>query len=221
MQVYPLADHGYCIYHLSQNVKLSCKNVNRELVATKFMECAKAYTEAEFKKLYAAFIKRYPAAGAYLDRTVGQNKWVRCYFLGARYNIDTTNTVESINGVFRYVRAYALLPMIDAMVTKLSEWFNKYRKISLETPRTQKLIPFVENLMHIRCVEATLLPVTELNSYFLEYNVTVVGGSSYVVDLVEKTCSCKLFDIDKYPCVHAIAAALEAGKKNRNSDPIA
>jgi len=81
-------------------VKLSYKNVNGELVATKFMECAKAYTEVEFKKLYAAFIKRYSSAGAYLDRTVGQNKWARCYFPGARYNIDTTNTVESINGVF-------------------------------------------------------------------------------------------------------------------------
>ena len=82
--------------------------------------------------------------------------------------------------------------MIDAMVAKLTEWFNKYRKISLETPKTQKLIPFVEDLLHIRCEEATLLPVTELNSFFLEYDVIGVGGSSYV---------------------HAIAAAIEAAKK--------
>ncbi|XP_010424785.1 PREDICTED: protein FAR1-RELATED SEQUENCE 8-like [Camelina sativa] len=214
--VYPLSHHGYCIYHLSQNVKLSCKNVNRDLVATKFMECAKAYTEPEFEKLYADFIRRYPAASTYLDNHVGQNKWARCYFPGARYNIDTTNTVESINGVFRFARAYPLLPMIDAIVSKVAEWFNKYRKISLETPKEQKLVPFVETLMHTRCSEAKLLPVTELNSYFLEYSVTGVDGSSYVVDLRRKTCYCKQFDIDRYPCVHAIVAAMEAARNAGN-----
>ncbi|XP_023644446.1 uncharacterized protein LOC111832369 [Capsella rubella] len=132
--VYPLSHHGYCIYHLSQNVKLSCKNVNRDLVATTFMQVAKAYTESEFEKLYADFIKRFPAA------------------------------VESINGVFRFLRAYALLPMIDAIVAKLAE-----------------------------CV-------------------TGVDGSSYVVDLKNKTCYCKQFDIDRYPYLHAIDVAMEAAK---------
>ncbi|XP_023636071.1 uncharacterized protein LOC111829986 [Capsella rubella] len=178
--VYPLSHHGYCIYHLSQNVKLSCKNVNRDVVATTFMQVAKAYTESEFEKLYADFSKRFTAADTYLDNHVGQHKWARCFYPGARYNIDTTNTVESINGVFRFLRAYALLPMIDAIVAKLAEWFNKYRKISIETPIEQKLVPFVEKLLHDRCSDAKLLPVTELNNYFHEYSVIGVDGSSYV-----------------------------------------
>ncbi|XP_023644231.1 uncharacterized protein LOC111832126 [Capsella rubella] len=66
--------------------------------------------------------------------------------------------------------------------------------------------------MHDKCSDAKLLPVTELNSYFLDYSVTGVDGSSYVVDLKNKTCYCKQFDIDRYPCVHAIAAAMEAAK---------
>ncbi|CAE5993048.1 unnamed protein product [Arabidopsis arenosa] len=169
-----------------ENVKLSCKNDNRDLVATKFMEWAKAYTEPEFEKLYDAFMKRYPAASAYLDKNVGQNKWARCFFPGTRYNIDTTNVVESINGVFLQARGYSLLLMIDAIVAKLNQWFNKYRKLSLETPRNQIMVPYVANEVHTRCLEAKLLPVTELNNYFLEYSVAGVNGSNYVVDLERK-----------------------------------
>ncbi|KAG7599486.1 MULE transposase domain [Arabidopsis suecica] len=216
-EVYPLCHHGYCIYHLSQNVKLSCKNDNRDLVATKFMEWAKAYTEPEFEKLYDAFMKRYPAAGAYLDKNVGQSKWARCFFPGTRYNIDTINVVESINGVFLQARGYSLLLMIDAIVAKLNQWFNKYRKLSLETPRNRIMVPYVANEVHTRCLGAKLLPVTELNSYFLEYSVAGVNGSNYVVDLERKTCTCKHFDIDRYPCVHAIDALMETKKNPGNA----
>ncbi|XP_018480029.2 uncharacterized protein LOC108851107 [Raphanus sativus] len=43
--VFPQAAHGYCIWHLSQNVKGHVRN-NRDTCAFKFMECADAYTEA-------------------------------------------------------------------------------------------------------------------------------------------------------------------------------
>ncbi|CAD5335211.1 unnamed protein product [Arabidopsis thaliana] len=46
-----------------------------------------------------------------------------------------------------------------------------------------------------------------LNSFERQYSVIGEGGISYYVDLLRKTCSCRRFDVDKYPCVHAIAAA--------------
>ena len=39
----------------------------------------------------------------------------------------------------------------------------------------------------------------------------VKGGEiDTVVDIFNKKCSCKVFDIDRLPCAHAIAAALHA-----------
>ncbi|KAL1218589.1 hypothetical protein V5N11_012583 [Cardamine amara subsp. amara] len=102
----------------------------------------------------------------------------------------------------------ALLPMFDVIIAKVAEWFNKHRKSSGEIPHAQKLVPRVDKIMHERCKDALLLTVSELNSYHLEYSVVGLDGNTYLVDLMRKTCSCKCFDIDKYPCVHALAANL-------------
>ncbi|XP_024013306.1 uncharacterized protein LOC112087594 [Eutrema salsugineum] len=158
-EVFPLSQHGVCIYHLSENVKGNVSGVNRVTCAKKFRACAHAYTENEFLTLYSAFRRTYPDAAKYLDRTVGEEKWARCYFPGDRYKIDTTNCAESINGVFVEAKKYSLLPMIDVIVAKLAEWFNKYRKASNEVSTAHKRVPYMENEMHVRCVEANLLTV--------------------------------------------------------------
>ena len=53
-------------------------------------------------------------------------KRAKCKFPTERYNIDTSNVVESQNGFF--LTRYDLLPMIDAILLKIGEWFNKHMK---------------------------------------------------------------------------------------------
>ncbi|XP_024016356.1 uncharacterized protein LOC112089833 [Eutrema salsugineum] len=149
------------------------------------MECARQYTEAEFHDHYSRMELKYPAVTDYLERRVEVSKWAKCYFPAERYNLYTSNVVESLNSVFKYARKLPLLPMIDAIVEKLCEWFNKHRNEAPSTPPGRKLI---------------------------EYSVLGFDGINYTVSLKNKTCSCKLFDIDKYLCVHALAA-LEAYMK--------
>ncbi|XP_033134459.1 uncharacterized protein LOC117127848 [Brassica rapa] len=165
------------------------------------------YTEAEFKYQYHAFRRRYPSAAAYLDKSVEEKKWARCYFRGDRYNVDTTNSVESFNGVIKEARKYTLLPMFDVIIAKMSEWFNNHRKEAAEIPYTLKLVPILETEMSKRCVDAGFLTIDELNSFHLEYSVHGTDGKVYTVDMARNTCSCEQFDKDKYPCVHGVAAA--------------
>ncbi|XP_013617519.1 PREDICTED: uncharacterized protein LOC106324038 [Brassica oleracea var. oleracea] len=204
--MFPEAEHGYCIWHLSQNVKTLIHN-NKDTCAFKFRECAHAYTEAEFKYLYHAFRRKYRSAAAYLDKSVEEKKWARCYFRGDRYNVDTTNSVESFNGVIKEARKYTLLPMFDVIIAKMSEWFNNHRKEAAEIPYTLKLVPILETEMSKRCVDAGFLTIDELNSFHLEYSVHGTDGKVYTVDMARNTCSCEQFDKDKYPCVHGVAAA--------------
>lgn len=58
------------------------------------------------------------------------------------------------------------------------------------------------------------LEVAELNSFDLVYGVTEDDNKNYFVDLRCETCSCKYFDIDKYPCVHAVAASNKCFKQD-------
>ena len=210
--IYPLSHHGHCIYHLSQNVKLKVSGVNKGICGKKFRECARAYTEAEFLRLYGDFSSTYPSARTYLDDNADVTKWARCYFGGEKYNIDTSNSVESINGVLEKARNYSLLQLIDTIVGKIAEWFAKNRKASGQIPNGQYLVPFVEKEHHKTCKEAKKLVVKELNGYNLEYSVIGRDGLTYLVDLRSKTCSCRRFEVDKYSCVHAIAATTTVNK---------
>ncbi|XP_024006497.1 uncharacterized protein LOC112083006 [Eutrema salsugineum] len=152
---------------------------------------------------------KYPAVSEYLERYVEVWKWAKCYFRAERYNLDTSNVVESLNSVFKDARKLPLLPMIDAIFERLCEWFNKHRNEAASTAPRRKLVAFVKNIFHRRCADSKKLGVTELNIIQVEYSVLGCDGIIYTVSLKNKTCSCKLFDIDKYPCVHALAA-LEA-----------
>ncbi|XP_013623937.1 PREDICTED: uncharacterized protein LOC106329873 [Brassica oleracea var. oleracea] len=134
-EVYPLAIHGYCIYHLSNNVKGACSHVRKDVVAHEFKKIAGIYTEKEFRRKYIDFRRTYPQAAEYLDESVHESKWARCQFPGAR-----------------------------------------------------------------------TLHVEVLNTFERQYNVTGTDEKGYLVDLINKTCHCRHFEIDRYPCVHALAA---------------
>ncbi|XP_024011284.1 uncharacterized protein LOC112086547 [Eutrema salsugineum] len=210
---------------MSQNVKSHVYYVNKEEAAEKFRECARVYTEAEFLQKCGEFKRRYPTAVTYLEKrqeggteTINSVKyWRRCYFPGERYNIDTSNSVESINGVFKKARRLPILAMIDVIVAKFSEWFNRHRKEAAFGQVTEKLVPYVENILHLRCLVAKKLVVVELNSFEFIYKVTGKDGNAYVVYLLQKTCECKHFDIDKYSCVHALAAAMKCNEQKDGS----
>ncbi|XP_023641958.1 uncharacterized protein LOC111831561 [Capsella rubella] len=217
--VYPQAHHGFCIYHLSQNVKGHASNYNRDVVAWRFMEVSRLYTVAEFEVEYNSFKIRYPNAAKYLEDSTKVEKWARCVFPGERYNLDTSNGVESLNSVFKDVRRYSLIPMLDAIIGKFSEWFNEHRKEAVSGSFANKLVPFVENYLHDLWGVAEKLKVTELNSFELQYNVIDNDGKPYLVNLVMRSCGCRFFDIQKYPCVHALAALIEYLKtKDRTRD---
>ncbi|XP_024014222.1 uncharacterized protein LOC112088175 [Eutrema salsugineum] len=206
-EVYPSAHHGYCIWHISQNVRDRVSNVNKVFVAQKFRDCAHIYTQSEFIREYGEFRVTFPKAAEYLDNSVTLEKWARWCFLGDKYNIETSNSAESMNSCLVTARKYALLHMIDAIVAKVSAWFNRYRKDSAGPFYNKRVVPVVENEIHSRCAITSLLVVTELNSYELEYSVNGLDGKTYVVNLIAKSCCCRRFDIDKFPCEHTIAAA--------------
>jgi len=96
--------------------------------------------------------------------------------------------------------------MLDAIITKIFVWFNEHRMEAASGSLENKMVTLVENYLHDLLVFAEKLKVVELNSFDREYVVTCDKGVDYTVSLLLKTCSCKIFDIQKYPCIHALAA---------------
>ena len=49
----------------------------------------------------------------------------------------------------------SLLPMLDTVIDKMAEWFNRHRKDAAAGPPSQKLVTLVENKMHTVLLEKT------------------------------------------------------------------
>ncbi|WZZ78968.1 hypothetical protein YC2023_099540 [Brassica napus] len=84
-------------------------------------------------------------------------------------------------------------------------------KLAVVTPAETPvlLVPRVHVELHENCPIARTLHVEVLNTFERQYNVTGTDGKGYLVDLINKTCDCRHFEIDRYPCVHALAAIMK------------
>ena len=70
----------------------------------------------------------------------------------------------------------------------------------------------MHGILHYIYPTTKKLKVTELNIFEGHYNVLGEDGHGYLVDLSNRTCYCRYFDIDRYPCVHALAAIMARGE---------
>ncbi|KAL0731429.1 hypothetical protein Bca4012_027523 [Brassica carinata] len=60
------------------------------------------------------------------------------------------------------------------------------------------------------------LEVIELNTFERHYNVIGKDSQGYFFDFWHKTCYCRCFQIDRYPCVHALAAIMVRGEMSEH-----
>ena len=204
-KVYQKSQHGNCRWHLSQNIK---NKVKAEGVVQLFEAAANAYKVSDFNNHYNELRNRYPGATKYLEEYTDVKKWARAHFPGSRYNIMTTNGAESINWVLKDAREYPIISLFDFIQRKTSEWFNRRRMLatSIETPETPLTVK-AEEIVRERFIKASGMNVFQLNRF--EYEV-IGKDNNGVVDFGQKSCSCRVFDIDRLPCVHALAACEQA-----------
>ncbi|XP_013608415.1 PREDICTED: protein FAR1-RELATED SEQUENCE 5-like [Brassica oleracea var. oleracea] len=175
--VFPQAHHGNCLWHLKEKVNWHACYVNKNIVGHRFMDLGRYYTD----------------------------KWARAFFPRDRYNFDTSNNVESMKSVFKEATRWALIPMLDCIVRKFSDWFTQRKDVVCRLIDT-RLVHVVENYLHDLWDVAQQLSVRELNSYELKYEITDIAEKVFWASLVGKSCTCKVWDYEKFPCLHGLTA---------------
>ncbi|XP_013639630.1 PREDICTED: uncharacterized protein LOC106344879 [Brassica oleracea var. oleracea] len=204
--VFPHAHHGHFLWHLKENVKGHATNVNKETVGHKSMELGRYYTLAEFNSPYNLFKIRYPSAHKYVEEHTENDKRARVFFPRDIYNLDTSNNVESMNNVFKEARRWALIPMLDCIIRTFSDWFNQHRKDDVSGSSDTKLVPLVENtctiygMLHERCLCGSLIVMT------LSTRSPTLKGGCFRRTWLQKLVLCKVWDYEKFPCLHGLAA---------------
>ncbi|KAL0847278.1 hypothetical protein Bca101_020524 [Brassica carinata] len=202
--VYPLASRRICTYHLYKNILLRYRG--RDLFGL-VKKAANSFRLTDFQATFERIKELNPDLHAYLERA-DVHKWARAHFRGDRYNLLTSNIAESINRALSGARSLPIVHLLESIRLMMTRWFAT-KKHDAELMKTS-LTRGVEKLLEGRIPIANLLKVQTIDIH--QSQVTGVS-SLHVVNLTEKTCSCRRFDLEKLPCAHAIAAA-EARKRS-------
>ncbi|XP_010424604.1 PREDICTED: uncharacterized protein LOC104709737 [Camelina sativa] len=205
-KIYPRASRGICTYHLHRNIIQRFSGSETFRLVKK---AAAAYRVVDFNQYFQQIQEANPQLHAYLVHAYLVHadvcKWSRAQFPGDRYNFTTSNIAGSINKVLSPARAYPIVELLEAVWNMLTRWFASRRKQAAGIPTV--LTKGVENLLEECIEEARHLNVQEIDKHQFQ----VSGGTSmHVVNLKYKRCSCRRFDLERIPCVHAIAAAEKA-----------
>ena len=189
------------MYYISQNLKAK-KFGHEDQVLLTFYLAAKSYLESRFEHYMCEMRNISTQAVEYLSE-IEVERWARYKFPFTRYNIMTTNIAECMNAILRDAREMPLVPLLESIREKLQQWFYDRRIIAGNMTTT--LTTWTEERLKKKEKIAQRSFVTAINPY----QFRVVGDHlEGVVNLTAKTCMCRKFNMDHYPCVHAMACCL-------------
>ncbi|CAL2257832.1 unnamed protein product [Prunus armeniaca] len=195
---FPGATHGICYYHLKGNMKASFRLKQRDPILGYFVRAAKSYRLREFNHHFSMI--NNDRVRTYLV-CAGLHKWPRAHCDGRRYNVMTTNIVESINSVLRFARMLLVVHLIDEITNMLLYWFSQRRDLARKCQST--LCPDLgEKKLRKRLDAASRMNAVKINDG--EYNL-LDGDMNRLVNLQNCSCTCRKFDLEQLPCKHAIA----------------
>nr|XP_016481302.1 PREDICTED: protein FAR1-RELATED SEQUENCE 2-like [Nicotiana tabacum] len=113
--IFPECYHGICIYHLEKNLK---QRRVRNTVLSLFKSAARVYLQSEFDDFMFQIAAVDKKTFNYLMEEP-PGRWARSHCPRRRYDMLTTNIVESMNNVLRRARELPLLTMMDFIQEKL------------------------------------------------------------------------------------------------------
>ncbi|GMN31175.1 hypothetical protein TIFTF001_050717 [Ficus carica] len=206
--VFPDAAFGICVQHLAANLKTRYKDFKGPL-KTYFDGASRSYLLSEHNRHMESIRSRNADMYRYLLQA-DPTKWSHAYFSGRRYAIMTTNIAESLNSVDRKARLMPVGFLVEWLRELLQRWFVQRREKALKI--TSKLAPNAEKF--IRTNFSLGLTVTPRPADQFEYSVTNNAAQIFIVDMSQRTYTCRRFQVDQISCAHAMAVC-----NHRRVDP--
>ncbi|XP_022871448.1 protein FAR1-RELATED SEQUENCE 5-like [Olea europaea var. sylvestris] len=214
--VYPGACHGICSYHLLQNLK-SRYGRSGQNITQAFNVAVRAYTLLEYEyymqqlgsineKIRSYLVLYYMLSyddihiNTFNMDEVGPEKWSHFHMRSNRYSTMTSNIVESVNAVTTSAKNYPILALLESLRQILQSWFCRHKEDAQGTFTTLSIK--YEKKMREMSTDMRNLRVFPINQAMF----SVSGeSSSFVVDIENRTCTCRMLQVDQLPCPHALA----------------
>ena len=199
-------DHRACVRHIYANFRDS--GHRGKALKDKLWGATSSYTEFEFDAHMAELKKLSPPAYEYLSK-IPVTTWSRSKFTkNLKSDLIVNNLSECFNSYILDARDKPILTILDTIRRKLMRRFQVNRASIAKM--SEKLCPKIQVKVKKAGVKAIeyLLMYSGEGKYKVDYR-----QQQFVVNLREKTCGCKKWDIIGIPCHHVISAILHQGSK--------
>ncbi|XP_062028940.1 uncharacterized protein LOC133744932 [Rosa rugosa] len=133
-------------------------------------------------------------------RSLPLEKWCNAFFKGNRYGEMANSVAESFNNWTRDLRELPIFEMFEGLRVKVMENMSE-RKVACKR-WTTILCPPMEALLKKSMDIGRHWAVSMSSETVFE----VHSDKSVAVDLGNSTCSCRQWQINSFPCSHALAA---------------
>ncbi|XP_059310374.1 uncharacterized protein LOC132061619 [Lycium ferocissimum] len=178
-ELYPDTQHGICIYHMEKNLQ---KYFPSEAILSIVLQCATTYKRASFVPICHVYNKSTQKAAEYIEEEPPE-RWARSFHTNRRYNMLTTNNVETMNSVLRKARELPIMACIDYIQNKLKYWFYQ-RKLDATGP-SHDLTCWAEKILLEKISRGFTMKVENITPVKF---VVKDEGYQYNVDLKNMTC---------------------------------
>ncbi|KAI8561440.1 hypothetical protein RHMOL_Rhmol04G0339700 [Rhododendron molle] len=207
--VFPGASHSYCLVHLKKNLRTRLGGVamdwKRYLVEL-FGKCAYAPTLELFNELLAELERESGNKMRDFLSDLDVKHWAHAYFPGHRYGELSSNLAECFNRWIKDERCLPVTQLVDAIRMKLMEQMSRRKEESLRWKTTvcstwDKRLAGLFQFSRTWVVRKSSADVYDVR-----------GNPSNTVNICQRRCTCREWQLNCFPCVHAVCAIRKSGR---------
>jgi hypothetical protein len=205
--VYPLATHTYCAWHIAENAKKRPQARCTQVDTRNIHAIADALNESEYTRGIDA-LRQNNAVFEYITN-IDREKWATCYVNGRRYGKTTSNAAESMNSATLNARSAPFFSMIKILLYKMAE--GQHIEHQKAAKGTGLLSQYASAMIQKLLVMARRLQFVQTG----ETSATFTNGITDTALNLTQTdkCACGFYAEFALPCIHMIQFCISIRKE--------
>ncbi|XP_010486585.1 PREDICTED: uncharacterized protein LOC104764697 isoform X1 [Camelina sativa] len=197
---FPTACHGICVHHLAERFQ---KEFQSSILVILLWEAAHSLTVLEFKSKMKKIEQISPEASLWIQN-FSPALWASSYSEGTRFGQLTANVItESLSNWIQDTSGLPIIQMMECIHRHLMNMFKERRETSAHW--SDVLVPSAERQMVAAVEKSRVHRVYRANE--AEFEVMTHEGS-VVVNIENRSCLCRRWEIYGFPCSHAVGALM-------------
>ena len=196
--LFPTVEHRYCVKHIYNNFKVNHKGMELKSV---LWRCAGTTSAREFERGMDHLKSLDEQAWKYLA-DIEPAQWTRSHFSPrALTDCMVNNLSESFNSMILKARDKPILSMLEWIRVRLMS--RLYIKKTGIEKYGGNLCPSIQKKLEQLKLECKSFCAIPSGKFVYEVDNE---RERHVVDLVNRTCSCKVWDLTRIPCKYGVTA---------------